>query len=278
MTVHTIAANGADIPALGLGTSGLEDEVCVTAVAAAIAAGYRHIDTASRYDNEEAVGAGIKASGLPRRDLFVTTKVYWTDLAPGDFERSTESSLKRLALDHVDLLLIHWPSRTVPLAQSVASLVAMHKQGLARHIGVANFPVRLIDEAVALSPVPLAANQCEHHPYLDQSKVRAACRRHGMAFISYSPLYKARPGALLDEPLIGSIAQAHGRTPAEVVLRWHIQQPGVGAIPRSSNPGRIKSNLGAGDFELTAAEMASITGLARPDGRATKPKHAPEWD
>lgn len=278
MTVHTVSANGATIPALGLGTSGLEDEVCVRSVAAAIAAGYRHIDTASRYENEEAVGEGIAASRHPRGELFVTTKVYWTDLAPGDLERSAEASLKRLRLDHVDLLLIHWPSKTVPLADSLKALARVQARGLTRHIGVANFPSRMIDEAVALSPGPLVSNQCEYHPYLDQSKVLAACRRHGMAFTSYSPLYKARPGSLLDEPAIVRTASAHRRSPAEVVLRWHIQQPGVVAIPRSSSPERIRINLQAASFELSAVEMSEISALARPDGRKTSPKHAPDWD
>lgn len=278
MSVHTVSANGAQIPALGLGTSGLEDEVCVRSVTAAIAAGYRHIDTASRYENEEAIGEGIAASRHPRSDLFVTTKVYWTDLAPADLERSAEASLKRLRLDHVDLLLIHWPSTAVPLAASLKALAQVQARGLARHIGVANFPSRLLEEAVVLSTAPLVCNQCEYHPYLDQSTVLSACRRHGMAFTSYSPLCKARPGGLFDAAPIVRIAAAHRRSPAEVVLRWHIQQPGVVAIPRSSNPDRIKTNLQAGSFELSAAEMSEISALVRPDGRNTNPKHAPAWD
>ena len=172
----TVPANGAAIPALGLGTWQLRGDDCSAAVKTALEAGYRHIDTAAMYDNEEAVGAGLKASGISRDEVFVTTKVWYEDLAPADLRRSAEASLNRLGLSRVDLLLIHWPNARIPLAGSVRALCEVKRAGLARHVGVANFTVRLLDEAVAAADEPIAANQCEYHPYLDQRAVLSACK------------------------------------------------------------------------------------------------------
>ena len=174
----------------------------------------------------------------------------------------------------MDLLLIHWPNARIPLAGSVRALCEVKRAGLARHVGVANFTVRLLDEAVAAADEPIAANQCEYHPYLDQRAVLSACRRHGVAFISYCPLGKAQ---VLGEPAIQAIATAHGRTPAQIVLRWHLQQ-GVAAIPKSGNPRRIAENFAVFDFELAEDEMARISGLARPGGRMVAPSWSPAWD
>ena len=272
---HLVHAHGAAIPAIGLGTWPLRDEACTQAVEAALRAGYRHVDTAAMYVNEEAVGAGLRAAGLARDDVFVTTKVWHEDLRPADLQRSAEASLRRLGLEQVDLLLIHWPSPSVPLADSLGALFEAKRRGLARHVGVSNFPVAMLEESLARATEPLVANQCEYHPRLDQSRVIAACRRHGLAFISYSPLGKAE---ILDEPAIRAIAAAHGRTPAQVVLRWHVQQPGVVAIPKSANPQRIAENLTVFDFALGDDEMGRIAGLARPDGRLISPAFAPAWD
>src|SRR3954469_12113122 len=169
------AANGAAIPALGLGTWQLRGDACADAVKTALAAGYRHIDTAAMYGNEEVVGAGLKASGIARDEVFVTTKVWYEDLAPADLRRSAEASLKRLRLSQVDLLLIHWPNARIPLRDTIPALCEAKRAGLARHIGVANFTVSLLDEAVVLADEPIVANQCEYHPYLDQRRVLAAC-------------------------------------------------------------------------------------------------------
>jgi diketogulonate reductase-like aldo/keto reductase len=278
MSLPLVHANGAAIPPIGLGTSRVLGEECVRTIAAALQAGYRFIDTAARYENEEAVGEGIRASGVPRSEVFLLTKVYWTHLAATDFERSTEESLKRLGVDQVDLLLIHWPNPKVPLAETVGALNRMHRRGLARHIGVANFTTNLIEQAVRLSEAPLVANQCEYHPYLDQSKVLAACRHHGMAFMSYSPLRQSGPDSPLADPAIIQIAEAKGVTPAQVVLRWHIQQPGVIALPRSTNPLRLRQNIDLGGFSLTETEMNRISALAQPNGRKISPAHSPVWD
>jgi diketogulonate reductase-like aldo/keto reductase len=263
-----VEANGAHIPALGLGTWTLRGEACSEAVQWALEAGYRHIDTAAMYGNEEAVGAGLKASNVPRDQIFVTTKVWHSDLRPSELMRSAEASLQRLGLSQVDLLLIHWPNSDVPLNETVSALNEAKRQGLTRHIGVSNFSVRLLDEAVQHSSEPLVVNQCEYHPYLDQTHVRAACRKHGMAFTSYCPLGK---GDLTKNPVIQALASAHGKTPGQVVLRWHVQQPSTVAIPKSGNQGRIAENLDIFDFELSADEMQQISGLARPDGRMVRP-------
>ncbi|MCC2102359.1 MAG: aldo/keto reductase, partial [Hyphomicrobiales bacterium] len=227
-----IDANGARIPALGFGTWQLREEACVSAVETALSCGYRHIDTARMYGNEKAVGHGLRGSGLKRDDVFVTTKVWHDDISSGALERSAEASLRDLGLDAVDLLLIHWPNAAIPLKDSIAALCNARRRGLARNIGVSNFSVALLNEAAALSSEPLVANQCEYHPRLDQSAVIAACRRHRLAFVSYSPLGK---GDMLAEPVITDIARRVARKPSQVVLRWHVQQ-GVATIPRSGSP------------------------------------------
>jgi diketogulonate reductase-like aldo/keto reductase len=270
-----VHANGAAIPALGLGTWRLNGEECVQVIQWAFEAGYRHIDTAAMYGNEEAVGAGIRGGGLPRDEVFVTTKVWHDDLASGDLERSAEASLKRLRLEAVDLLLIHWPNLRIPLRGTIEALCRVKRGGLARHIGVANFTAALLDEAVALASEPLVTNQCEYHPYLDQSPVLAACRKHGLSFTSYSPLGR---GAELTDPVINKIAAAHGRTPAQIMLRWHVQQPGVIAIPKSSDRQRLTQNMGIFDFALSDSEMRAVSGLARRDGRLISPAWSPSWD
>jgi diketogulonate reductase-like aldo/keto reductase len=275
MTATIVDVNGARIPSLGLGTWRLSGDGCTQAVLRALEVGYRHVDTAAMYGNEEAVGAGLRASGLPRDAVFVTTKVWYTDIAAGDLERSAEASLRRLGLDQVDLLLIHWPNPDIPLAQSMRALGNAKRRGLARHVGVSNFSAKLLDEAVALSDEPLVANQCEYHPYLNQDRVRAACARHGIAFTSYCPLGK---GDLTRDPVIRSIAAAHGKTPSQVVLRWNVQQPMTAAIPKSGDPARIAENFGIYDFALTEHEMRRISGLARADGRMVLPGWAVELD
>jgi diketogulonate reductase-like aldo/keto reductase len=274
--MNCISANGADIPAIGLGTWTLEGRTASDLVAGAIRAGYRHIDTAAMYNNEEAVGDGIRASGFGRDELFVTTKVWPSDIAAGDLQRSAEASLKRLGLDHVDLLLIHWPSKTVPLTESIGALNDAHKRGLARNIGVSNFTVAMVDEAARLSDRPLACNQVEYHPYLDQDKVIAACRRHGMAVTAYCPL--GRSGEVFKEPAVRAAAERLGKTPAQVVLRWLVQQDGIAAIPRSSNPDRIAQNLSVFDFELNDAEMAAIRALRPRNHRICDFDFSPKWD
>jgi diketogulonate reductase-like aldo/keto reductase len=272
--MQIVEANGARIPAVGMGTMTLKGETCVNAVSAALKLGYRHLDTAERYGNEVEVGEGLRASGVDRKDVFVTTKVYWDKLAPGDFETSFDDSLQKLKLPAVDLLLIHWPSKTVPLADTIPLLCKAKRDGRAKHIGIANFTVPLIEEAVRLATEPLVTNQIEVHPYLDQSKVIAACRRHGISNTAYCPLAR---GQVPGDAALAGIGQRHGKTAAQVALRWLVQQ-GIIVIPRSSNPARLAENMTVFDFALSDAEMAEIARLRRPDSRVVNPPHAPAWD
>jgi 2,5-diketo-D-gluconate reductase B len=272
--MQLIEARGAQIPAVGLGTMTLREKLCVNIVATALQLGYRHLDTAERYGNEAEVGEGLRASGLKREDVFVTTKVYWDRLAPGEFERSVDESLRKLRLSAVDLLLIHWPNPNVPLKDSIAALCQAKRSGLAKHIGVANFTVSLIEEAVRLASEPLVTNQIEVHPYLDQSKVIAACQQRGLSVTAYCPLARGKvPG---DQTLIG-IGKVHGKSASQVVLRFLVQQ-GLIVIPRTSKLERLAENLAIFDFSLSETEMTEIAGLRRPDGRVVNPPHAPKWD
>ena len=275
MNTPLVHANGAAIPAIGLGTWPMRGEEASRAVASALNSGYRAVDTAAMYGNEDAVGEGLRASSIARDDVFVTTKVWYTDLQPGALQRSAEASLRRLGIGEIDLLLIHWPNPDIPLEGSIGALCDAKRQGLARHVGVSNFPVALLDKAVALATEPLVVNQCEYHPHLDQTRVLAACRRHGLAFISYAPIGK---GAVLEDRIVRDIAARHGRTPAQVVLRWHVQQDGVAAIPKSASPKRIAENLDVFGFELSDDEMLALFRLARPDGRMVAPGWSPAWD
>jgi diketogulonate reductase-like aldo/keto reductase len=276
MPMHEIDANGAKMPALGLGTWTLAGRTARDLVAAAIARGWRHIDTAAMYGNEAEVGEGIRAGGVSREKLFVTTKVWHSDLAARDLRRSAEASLRKLKLDHVDLLLVHWPNPRIPLAETIGALNRARQDGLTRHIGVSNFPSKLFAESGRLSEAPIVANQVEHHPFLDQSKLIAACRAAGATLVGYCPLH--RGGGLLREPAVTEAAAAHGRTPAQVVLRWHVQQPGVAAAPRTSNPARLAENLDVFDFALSDAEMRAISALAARGERLCDYSFSPKWD
>ncbi len=276
VAIPTIAAReGAQIPAIGFGTSQLGD--CAEIVATALKLGYRHIDTAWKYGSEKGVGEGIRASGVPRSEIFLTTKVSHEYLRAADFARSVDESLERLQVDYVDMLHVHWPSpEKVPLTETMPALAKAKREGLARHIGVANFNIALLEEAISACPEPLATLQAEYHPYLDQAKVLAACRRLGLVFTAYCPLARGR---LFDDPVLGQIAAAKRRTVAQVALRWLMQQGNIAAIPRSGNPTHIEESLHLFDFELTPDEMQRISALKRPDGRIANPKgRAPEWD
>lgn len=274
-SVPTLFAHGCTMPAIGFGTSQLGD--CGDLVAAALQAGYRHIDTARKYGSEKGVGAGIRACGVPREEIFLVTKVSHEYLRAADFARSVDESLKNLLVDYVDMLHVHWPSpERVPLAETMGALARAKRDGLARHIGVANFNIAMLEEAISLCPEPLATLQAEYHPYLDQSKVLAACRRLGLIFTAYCPLGRGR---LFQDPVIDRIARGKGRSIAQIALRWLVQQGNIVPIPRSSNPGRIAQNLDVFDFTLTDDEMKRIHALARPDGRIANPKgRAPAWD
>lgn len=272
--MQVIDGNGAKIPAIGLGTWELRGRACARLVEQALRLGYRHIDTAQAYDNEREVGEGLRASGVRRDDIFVTTKVWTTHFAPNDLERSTRESLARLRLTEVDLLLLHWPNPQVPLVETLGALARMKQLGMARHIGVSNFTVALIEEAVSLCAEPLACDQVEYHPYLDQAKVLQACARTGLALVAYSPVAKGR---IKNDRALQEIGANHGKSAAQVCLRWLVQQ-GVAAIPRTSRIERLSENLDIFDFELSEDEMDRIFAMASARGRLTNFGFAPDWD
>jgi diketogulonate reductase-like aldo/keto reductase len=251
------------IPALGFGTWQLDDGSAQPLVEQALEIGYRHIDTAQIYRNERDVGAGIAASGIKRDDIFLTTKVWIDHFADGPLQTSVERSLEKLKVDHVDLLLLHWPKPDVPLAETIAALNEVKAKGLTRAIGVSNFPSAVLAEAQKLSKAPLATDQVEYHPYLSQKTLIAAAHAAGTSITAWSPLAQ---GKVAEDPVLIAIGQAHGKTPGQVTLRWLIQQ-GVIAIPRTKTPARVVENFDVLDFELSDAEMASVFALARPDGR-----------
>jgi len=263
----TFSAHGAPIPALGFGTSPMTGGLSPDTVVAALHSGYRHIDTAWKYGTERAVGEAMRAAGVPRSDIFLTTKVSHEYLRGDAFAKSVDESLAALQVDYVDLLLVHWPNPEIPLAETMPALAKAKRQGLARHIGVANFNIALLDQAIKLCPEPLVALQAEYHPYLDQSKLLAAVRQRGMVFIAYCPLGRGR---LFSDPVLAEIAKARGKSIAQIALRWLMQQ-NVAAIPRSSNPARIADNFKVFDFTLSAAEMQRIDALKRPNGRIANP-------
>ncbi len=264
---------GFKLPLVGLGTWQLSGRDCTRVVQQAIKIGYRSIDTAQMYGNEAAVGEGVRASGL-RSEVMVTTKVQPERLAPHDLERSVKESLVRLRLDVIDLLLIHWPNPRVPLAETLGAMANLKHDGFVKQIGVSNFTVALIEQAVKATTEPLICNQIECHPYLNQDKVIAATRKAGMAVVAYSPIAR---GSAKGDAVLERIGKVHGKSAAQVCLRWLTQQ-GVAVIPRTSKIERLEENIALFDFELTDAEMKEIAGLARRDGRIVDWSWSPKWD
>lgn len=271
----TLTAHGATMPAIGYGTMELPYRPAEL-VAAAIASGYRHIDTARKYGTEERVGEGIRASGIAREQLFVTTKVTEENAREADFLRSAETSLKALGLDYVDLLLVHWPQPKVAFAETLGALAKAKRSGLTRHIGVSNFTLAMLEEAVRVCPEPLVTNQVEYHAYLPQDRMLAALRRHGMILTAYCPVAR---GKLLDDPVVGEIAKARGKSHAQICMRWLVQQPMVAAVPRALEEPHIAENIDVFDFSLSDEEMRRLSALRSRNIRiADPPERAPKWD
>ncbi len=269
-----VSANGARIPIVGLGTWELRGRTCARVVEQALRLGYRHIDTAEMYDNEREVGEGLRASGVKRDEVFITTKVWPAHFAPRELERAAKESLARLRVPQVDLLLLHWPSEHVPLSETMPALCKMKQLGLTRHIGISNFTLALVEEAVRLASEPLVTNQIECHAYLDQSKVIAACRKHGLSITAYSPLAR---GQVSKDKVLKRIGEAHGKTAGQVALRWLIQRDIV-VIPRTAKVERLSENIALFDFESTSGEMEEISALAHPRGRVVDWGGSPQWD
>nr|WP_145491967.1 MULTISPECIES: aldo/keto reductase [Streptomyces] len=264
--------NGVEIPQLGFGVFQVPDDETAAAVTAALETGYRSIDTAAVYGNEKGVGRALAASGLPREDLFVTTKVWNTDQGYDATLRAFDTSLARLGLDHVDLYLIHWPAPARDLYRdSWRALERLAGEGRIRAAGVSNFQpghLRRLLEGATLTP---AVNQIELHPGLQQAELRAFHAEHGIATEAWSPLAQ---GAVLGERAIGDLAAKYGRSPAQIVIRWHLQLGNI-VIPKSATPARIRENFDVFGFTLTAGEMQALAALDR--GLRTGP-HPDELD
>ena len=254
------ATHSGIIPAIGLGTWELRGSLCARIVEQALRLGYRHIDTAEMYENEREVGEGLRASGLKREDVFVTTKVWPAHFAARELERAAKDSLTRLRVSEVDLLLLHWPSSEYPLAETIGALCKVKRAGLARHIGLSNYADETLEDAVKLSTEPLVCNQIEANPFIDQSATIAASKRHGMSVVAHRPIAK---GAAASDPVLMRIGKAQGKTAAQVSLRFLLQQELV-VIPRTSKPERLSENFAVFDFELSPEEMTEIGKLARP--------------
>lgn len=270
-----VQAKDAQIPALGFGTFRLSNDEAERLVAHALELGYRHLDTAQGYRNEAGVGRGLKAAGLAREDVFLTTKLSPDAFEPEALLRAADERLELLGVSHVDLLLLHWPNPAVPLSETLAALAQVRAAGKTKHIGVSNFPSKLLREAIRLSRAPLVTDQVEYHPYLSQETLLNVLRQESMALTAYSPLAKGR---VSEDAILQEIAAGHGKTAAQVTLRWLLQQPQVVAIPKTSSEARAAENFDIFDFELSEDEMARISGLARPDGRIVNPAQAPDWD
>jgi 2,5-diketo-D-gluconate reductase B len=258
-----IEAKGARIPLLGLGTWDLRGRVCARVVEQALRLGYRHIDTAEMYDNEREVGEGFRASGAKRGEVFVTTKIWPDHFAPRELERAARDCLVRLRLSEVDLLLLHWPNPQIPLAETLGALGKVKHDGLARNIGISNFTVAMIEDALRVTSEPLVCDQFECHPFLDQSKLIAACRKRGMAVVAYSPLAQ---GKARNSDVLARIGASHKKTATQVCLRFLVQQEIV-VIPRTSKVERLSENAAIFDFTLSKSEMDEIARLGSRDGR-----------
>jgi 2,5-diketo-D-gluconate reductase B len=274
--MHEVIANGAKIPAIGFGTYGMARPDMQRMIPAALNGGFRHIDTAQIYRNEAEVGECTVSSGIPRSELFITTKVWVANYPASRFASSVDESLRNLRTDYIDLLLLHWPHNDVPLAEQIGLLNETVRAGKVRHVGVSNFNRQLLHQAISLSATPLVTNQFEYHPYLNQSLLAGATRKAGLAVTAYCAM---AVGRVLGDPTITEIAASHGRSIPQVVLRWLIQQSNVVALSRTTNPDRLAENLAIFDFELGEDEMAAMQTLARPNSRIVNPPGlAPAWD
>jgi 2,5-diketo-D-gluconate reductase B len=274
--MQNVHVGNAAIPAIGFGTYGMSAAEINRLIPAALRAGFRHIDTAQIYGNEGEIGDCVAASGIPRSEIFLTTKVWVSNYAERNFEASVNESLRKLKTDYIDLLLLHWPGSNVPLAEQIAGLNAVARAGKVRHIGVSNFNRALMAESVRLSAVPLVTNQFEYHPYLNQSLLIESTLQAGLAVTGYCGM---AIGRVFSEPTLEEIAARYDKTIAQIVLRWLVQQRGVVALSRTAKLERLAQNLAVFDFELESEDMTAIHSLATADSRIVNPPGlAPKWD
>jgi len=266
--------NGLNLPAIGLGTWPMTGSECTRAVRQALDVGYRHIDTATAYDNEAAVGQALRDGGVPREQIHLTTKVWWDRLEPKAMRQSLEDSLRALGTEQVDLFHIHWPGQDWDMARSIDTLVALRDEGKARHIGVANFPLGLLRQVVETLGAPLSAIQVEYHVLLGQQPLLDYARSHDLLLTAYTPLARGQAAA---QPVIQEIARKHGVLPSQVALKWLLDQNGVAAIPKASSRENQLANLAASKVQLDDEDRAAIAGLPK-DQRVVSPAFAPDWN
>lgn len=273
--METLSTHGYNVPKLGLGTWELRGITCEDAVTKALSSGYRHIDTAQIYGNEPEIGSVLSKSGVPRSELFLTTKVWMDNVASGALQKSVEQSLKNLGTDYVDLLLLHWPVQGIRLADQITALETVQDWGMARMIGVSNYPTTLLRKILDETDAQIVANQVEYHPYLSQKTVIDFAKAHNMFVTAYCPLAR---GLVRTDPLLLRLAAKYNKSAGQIALRWLIQQDNVVAIPKAANPLHIEDNINIFDFRLTAEEMEEIASLAHAEGRIVNPEWAPDWD
>jgi len=273
--MHSVESSGAHIPALGFGVFRMSDDEVERLVPAALEVGFRHFDTAQIYQNEAALGRTLRRSGARRDELFLTTKVWVDNYTDHVFAASVDESLDKLQVEQLDLLLLHWPGNVVPIADQIAMLNAVHTAGKTRYIGVSNQNIAQMEESVRLSAAPIVTNQVEVHPYLDQRRVIDAAKAQNVAITAY---YGMADGKVPHDPTLQAIGARYGKSAAQVALRAAIQQ-GLIVLSKTARLERIAENAAIFDFTLSSEEMASIGGLARPDGRLVSPPGlAPSWD
>jgi len=270
-----VTARSARIPALGFGTYPLSGAQGRRAIGEAIGVGYRHIDTAQMYGNEADVGAAIKASKIERSEFFVTTKIDNGNHAPAALRRSFEGSLRELGTDYVDLLLLHWPMNTAGHGETFAAMAKLKDEGKLRHFGVSNFNAKLLGEAIDKHGAEIVCNQVEYHPFLGQRAVLSEVQKRGVALTAYCPVAH---GKVAKAPAIVAIAKRLGKTPAQVTLRWLIEQKQVAAIPKAGSREHMIENISIFDFALTEADHRAIGALASPSGRIVDPGGWASWD
>ena len=274
-TEKTVRARNTVIPALGFGTYELTGSDCREMVRVALEAGYRHIDTAQVYDNEEQVGAGIKDAGTDRESFFLTTKVWFDNYEPAKLETSVETSLRKLKTDYVDLLLLHWPVFEGSMEPTLEALLKQKEKGRTKAVGISNFTLSQLEKACEMTGHELVTNQVEYHPFLDQSKMLDRLAKKEMALTAYSPLAR---GKIFEDETVTEIARQHGVDAAQITLAWLLGQPDVVAIPKSSSRDHVLSNFKGAEIELSVEERAAIDKLGSPEGRIIDPSFAPDWD
>jgi 2,5-diketo-D-gluconate reductase B len=269
---QTIEVQGTRVPRLGFGTWQITGADATEGVRDALAIGYRQIDTARGYENEAEVGRGIAESGVPREEIFLTTKIFMNDYEPDRLKWAAEDSLTKLGTDYVDLLLLHWPSPDHPLEDTLGAMVELRDDGRIRQLGISNFPAGLFRQALELAPV--FCNQIEYHPFLGQDGLLELARENDVLITAYSPLAHGR---VPDDPTLNRIGERHGKTAGQVALRWLLDQPGVSPIPKASSHERRVANFEVFDFELSDEERQEIDALPK-DVRTANPPWAPDWD